>query len=209
MALGDLDSNPSNSQLQHASRKVESVGFAVGQRLVERYTKERPRFTDSLEIIKFICKDFWVEVYRKQIDKLQTNNRVRLQNTAPPHHHHRARNRPRPPANPRVAPRAAGRVHAAGQLAPDPRALLALRLARRRRQADGRRARQVPGRPHPRSARRAGGGGLGLGRGLGGAALPVHDQDTDRAHRRAIASAPARGRLGLSRVTPRESRRGS
>ena len=79
MALGSppgSGANLSTSQLQHASRKIESIGFQVGVRLVERYTRERPRFTDTLEIIKFICKDFWMEVYRKQIDKLQTNNRV-------------------------------------------------------------------------------------------------------------------------------------
>jgi len=69
------DSAPSTAQLQAAGRKLEHVGFQVGQRLVERYTKDRPRFSDTLEIIKFICKDFWFEVYRKQIDKLQTNNR--------------------------------------------------------------------------------------------------------------------------------------
>ena len=76
MALGPNSATPTTSQLQLASRKIEAIGFQVGQRLVERYTKDRPRFTDTLEIIKFICKDFWVEVYRKQIDKLQTNNRV-------------------------------------------------------------------------------------------------------------------------------------
>lgn len=79
MALGSdtAETAPTPSQLQHASRKVEAIGFQVGQRLVERYTKDRPRSADTLEIIKFICKDFWVEVYRKQVDKLQTNNRVR------------------------------------------------------------------------------------------------------------------------------------
>ena len=76
MLLGS-EPNPSTAQLQHAGRKLEAVGFHVGERLVERYTKERPRFSDTLEIIKFICKDFWYEVYRKHIDKLQTNNRVR------------------------------------------------------------------------------------------------------------------------------------
>jgi len=70
-----LGPDPTTAQLQHAGRKLEAVGFQVGQRLVERYTKDRPRFSDTLEIIKFICKDFWFEVYRKQIDKLQTNNR--------------------------------------------------------------------------------------------------------------------------------------
>ena len=61
--------------MQLASRKIEAIGFQVGTRLVERYTRDRPRFSDTLDIIKFICKDFWMEVYRKTIDKLQTNNR--------------------------------------------------------------------------------------------------------------------------------------
>ena len=43
---------------------------------VRRYAKEQPFLTDELEIIKFICKDFWVTVFKRQIDKLQTNYRV-------------------------------------------------------------------------------------------------------------------------------------
>jgi hypothetical protein len=41
-----------------------------------RYTMERPRFSDHLEAIKFICKDFWSELFKKQIDNLKTNHRV-------------------------------------------------------------------------------------------------------------------------------------
>jgi len=41
-----------------------------------RYTMDRPRFTDHLEAIKFICKDFWSEIFKKQIDNLKTNHRV-------------------------------------------------------------------------------------------------------------------------------------
>ena len=37
---------------------------------------ERPRFNDHLEAIKFICKDFWSELFKKQIDNLKTNHRV-------------------------------------------------------------------------------------------------------------------------------------
>ena len=77
MALGGDTASISTPELQQAGRKVEAVGFQVGQRLIERYTKDRPRFSDTLEKIKFICKDFWFEIYRKQIDKLKTNNRVR------------------------------------------------------------------------------------------------------------------------------------
>jgi len=53
--------------------KLLAIGQHVGQRLAERLTKEQPRFVEPLEIIKFICKDFWIAVFRKQVDKLQTN----------------------------------------------------------------------------------------------------------------------------------------
>jgi hypothetical protein len=41
-----------------------------------RYSKERPRLGDTLEVIKFICKDFWQAVFKKQVDNLKTNHRV-------------------------------------------------------------------------------------------------------------------------------------
>ncbi|KAH0680076.1 hypothetical protein KY285_021083 [Solanum tuberosum] len=58
-----------------AARRIEAIGFQVGHQLSERYTMDRPRFTDHLEAIKFICKDFWSEVFKKQIDNLKTNHR--------------------------------------------------------------------------------------------------------------------------------------
>ena len=53
---------------------LESMGYQVGQRLVERLTKDCPRFKDELDTMKFICKDFWTALYRKQIDNLRTNH---------------------------------------------------------------------------------------------------------------------------------------
>uniref|UniRef100_A0A0E0EA97 Trafficking protein particle complex subunit 6B n=2 Tax=Oryza meridionalis TaxID=40149 RepID=A0A0E0EA97_9ORYZ len=58
-----------------AARRIEAIGFQVGHQLTERYTMERPRFSDHLEAIKFICKDFWSELFKKQIDNLKTNHR--------------------------------------------------------------------------------------------------------------------------------------
>ncbi|ELT95033.1 hypothetical protein CAPTEDRAFT_126805 [Capitella teleta] len=54
--------------------KLEALGFRVGQSLVERLTKDVPRFKDELDGMKFICKDFWTAVYKKQIDNLRTNH---------------------------------------------------------------------------------------------------------------------------------------
>ncbi|XP_050753170.1 trafficking protein particle complex subunit 6B isoform X3 [Gymnogyps californianus] len=53
---------------------LESMGFRVGQGLIERFTKDTARFKDELDIMKFICKDFWTTVFKKQIDNLRTNH---------------------------------------------------------------------------------------------------------------------------------------
>lgn len=58
-----------------AAAALEAVGFRVGRQLAERYTRDRPRLGDTLEVIKFICKDFWQAVFKKQVDNLKTNHR--------------------------------------------------------------------------------------------------------------------------------------
>ncbi|PFH56862.1 hypothetical protein XA68_15844 [Ophiocordyceps unilateralis] len=55
--------------------RLESLGYRVGQGLVERFSKDRPRFNDALDIIKFLCKDLWSLVFGKNIDNLKTNHR--------------------------------------------------------------------------------------------------------------------------------------
>ncbi|KAJ6814290.1 putative trafficking protein particle complex subunit 6B [Iris pallida] len=64
-----------SSKPELAARRIEAIGYQVGHQLSERYTMERPRFSDHLEAIKFICKDFWSELFKKQIDNLKTNHR--------------------------------------------------------------------------------------------------------------------------------------
>ncbi|CAJ0917914.1 unnamed protein product, partial [Ranitomeya imitator] len=56
--------------------KLENMGFRVGQGLIERFTKDTARFKDELDIMKFVCKDFWTTVFKKQIDNLRTNHQV-------------------------------------------------------------------------------------------------------------------------------------
>ncbi|WOK92963.1 trafficking protein particle complex subunit 6B [Canna indica] len=63
------------SKPELAARRIEAIGYQVGHQLIERYTMERPRFSDHLEAIKFICKDFWSELFKKHIDNLKTNHR--------------------------------------------------------------------------------------------------------------------------------------
>ncbi|KAK1769296.1 putative bet3 family protein [Phialemonium atrogriseum] len=55
--------------------RLEVLGYRVGQGLVERFSRDRPRFNDTLDAIKFLCKDLWTLVFRKQVDNLKTNHR--------------------------------------------------------------------------------------------------------------------------------------
>jgi hypothetical protein len=55
--------------------RLDMLGYRVGQGLVERFSRDRPRFNDTLDVIKFICKDLWSLVFGKNIDNLKTNHR--------------------------------------------------------------------------------------------------------------------------------------
>mmetsp|Transcript_23470 Transcript_23470/g.57497 ORF Transcript_23470/g.57497 Transcript_23470/m.57497 type:complete len:173 (-) Transcript_23470:57-575(-) len=56
-------------------KQMEAMGFQVGTQLAERYTRDRARFTEQTEIILFLCKEFWLDVFKKRVDNLKTNNR--------------------------------------------------------------------------------------------------------------------------------------
>jgi len=69
-----------------AAAKMERMGYSVGFRLCERLSQNRIfsaggkdpasiAAAAQLEAVKFLCKEVWIEVFRKQIDKLQTNHR--------------------------------------------------------------------------------------------------------------------------------------
>lgn len=72
-----------------AAAKLERLGYSVGYRWTERLaqnktwnaaatTNDDPAITTAaqqLEAVKFLCKEVWMEMFRKQIDKLQTNHR--------------------------------------------------------------------------------------------------------------------------------------
>uniref|UniRef100_A0A672KHR0 Trafficking protein particle complex 6b-like n=1 Tax=Sinocyclocheilus grahami TaxID=75366 RepID=A0A672KHR0_SINGR len=54
---------------------LELMGFRVGQGLIERrFTKDCPTFKEDLDIMKFLCKDLWSTIFKKQIDNLRTNH---------------------------------------------------------------------------------------------------------------------------------------
>ncbi|EDU40717.1 trafficking protein particle complex subunit 6B [Pyrenophora tritici-repentis Pt-1C-BFP] len=55
--------------------RLESLGYRVGLGVVERVSRQTPRPTTPLDCIKFLCKDLWTLLFRKQIDNLKTNHR--------------------------------------------------------------------------------------------------------------------------------------
>lgn len=91
VANGPLDDEEEREAMFY---RLETLGYRVGQGLVERrvdsrrfcsflyayfmsrFSRDRTRMVDTLDVIKFICKDLWTIVFRKQIDNLKTNHRV-------------------------------------------------------------------------------------------------------------------------------------
>ena len=62
-----VDSGPGEvggEQDSAATSKLEALGYNAGFRLIERLAKDYPKFKDELDLLKFICKDFWVAVFR-------------------------------------------------------------------------------------------------------------------------------------------------
>lgn len=45
--------------------RVESVGYRIGRRYAERLARDRERLADALDVMKFICREFWTDVFRK------------------------------------------------------------------------------------------------------------------------------------------------
>ncbi|KAK8153776.1 transport protein particle component [Phyllosticta citrichinensis] len=55
--------------------RLDMLGYRVGLGICERFSRDKPRLTDTLDVIKFLCKDLWTMIFRKQIDNLKTNHR--------------------------------------------------------------------------------------------------------------------------------------
>lgn len=58
---------------------IEQMGFEVGMRTMQKLSISRPHlFMDTLDVFKFLCKDFWTHLFQKQIDNLKTNHKVNI-----------------------------------------------------------------------------------------------------------------------------------
>lgn len=64
------------SREQDDNKRLENMGHIIGFRYVESISAQHKLIgRDPLDLMKFLCKDLWEELFRKKIDKLQTNHR--------------------------------------------------------------------------------------------------------------------------------------
>ncbi|KAI4841869.1 transport protein particle component [Aureobasidium sp. EXF-8845] len=71
----DTDPELSTAIQESVHYRLDALGYRVGLGLVEKLSQYSARPTTPLDMIKFICKDLWQVVFRKQIDNLKTNHR--------------------------------------------------------------------------------------------------------------------------------------
>lgn len=55
--------------------RLETIGHHVGYHITATLARDRARFSDTLDVLKFICKEVWTAVWGKQVDNLRTNHR--------------------------------------------------------------------------------------------------------------------------------------
>ncbi|KAG2132398.1 TRAPP complex subunit trs33 [Suillus clintonianus] len=66
---------PVDEEEEGVRSRLEAIGMHVGGNFAERLCRDRPLFSDSLDVIKFVCKDLWASCWDKQVDNLRTNHR--------------------------------------------------------------------------------------------------------------------------------------
>ena len=67
-------SEVSERRMKTLRERERERDFLTGMRFY-RFSANRPRPQTPLDSIKFVCKDLWPLLFRKQIDNLKTNHR--------------------------------------------------------------------------------------------------------------------------------------
>ena len=58
-----------------ASRHSDRLTAGNCELLYCRQLRDRDRLIEPLDAVKWLCREFWVDLFRKPVDRLQTNNR--------------------------------------------------------------------------------------------------------------------------------------
>ncbi|KAH9043855.1 NO signaling/Golgi transport ligand-binding domain-containing protein [Lactarius pseudohatsudake] len=92
-SVGTGPSAPSDDEEEGLRARLEAIGMHVGANITERCAShiilqsrthtnvlrlchDRAGFADTLDIVKFVCKELWSTCWDKQVDNLRTNHRV-------------------------------------------------------------------------------------------------------------------------------------
>lgn len=52
----------------HASKRVEHMGYEIGFRYIEKILPQSKFIgNEPLDIVKFLCKEFWEELFKKKV----------------------------------------------------------------------------------------------------------------------------------------------
>ncbi|CAF0808142.1 unnamed protein product [Adineta ricciae] len=62
------------NDVDSAALCLSQIGYRVGYSLSERLSKENPRYRDELDTVKYLCKELWICLFKKQVDNLRTNH---------------------------------------------------------------------------------------------------------------------------------------
>lgn len=50
------------------TKRLESIGYDVGYRYIEKISPPQKNLgAEPLDLIKFICKEFWEEIFKKKV----------------------------------------------------------------------------------------------------------------------------------------------
>ena len=74
MAIVDHYNTENDKDLDASSSYLSQIGYRVGYSLSERLSKDNPRYRDELDTVKYLCKELWICLFKKQVDNLRTNH---------------------------------------------------------------------------------------------------------------------------------------
>jgi hypothetical protein len=74
MAVVEYYNKENETDIDSSSLYLSQIGYRVGYSLSERLSKENPRYRDELDTVKYLCKELWICLFKKQVDNLRTNH---------------------------------------------------------------------------------------------------------------------------------------
>jgi hypothetical protein len=74
MAIVEHYNNENENDIESSALYLSQIGYRVGYSLSERLSKDNPRYRDELDTIKYLCKELWICLFKKQVDNLRTNH---------------------------------------------------------------------------------------------------------------------------------------